>query len=341
MNSDSASLISLPGEGNLLHDCMSNWRAGETCLTAWTPGADPEFESLSFGTFQELSERAAGWLEAAGVSEKDVVILLVKDPVLLMVAFWGAASRGAVPAILAYPNFKMSREKYSSGLKGVTSRTGARLVVIDSGFPPDLQEMISLPAASSLREITRASIDGTDPLGVRAGITPDTRVLLQHSAGTTGLQKGVCLTHRQVLRQLRKLARVLELDRTDCFASWLPLYHDMGLMTSFLLPLAAGLPMVVQSPDDWVVRPVSYLQLVTRFKATRSWLPNFAFSFLSRRVAPAHRAGLDLSSLRSLVNCSEPVTEAAMKSFCDAFKSTVWQTRPWRQVMRWRRMCLR
>ena len=320
MDSHSSSMISLPGEGNLLHDCMSDWCTSETCLTAWTPGTDPEFESLSFGAFQGLSERATGWLEGAGVKEKDVVILLVRDPVLLMVAFWGAVLRGAVPAILAYPNFKMNREKYASGLQGVTSRTGARLVVIDSGFPPDLQEMIHSPAASALREITRASIDETDPLGVLAAITPDSPVLLQHSAGTTGLQKGVCLTHRQVLRQLRKLAQYLELDRTDCFASWLPLYHDMGLMTSFLLPLAAGLPMVVQSPDDWVVRPVSYLQLVTRFKATRSWLPNFAFSFLSRRVPPAHRIGLDLSSLRSLVNCSEPVTDAAMESFHDAFQ---------------------
>ena len=321
MGTDSSSMISLPGEGNLLHDCMSNWRTSETCLTTWTPAADPEFASLSFEEFQGLSERAAGWLAEAGVSEKDVVILLVRDPALLMVAFWGAVLRGAIPAILAYPNFKMNREKYASGLQGVTSRTGARLVVIDSGFPPDLQEMIHLPAASSLREITRASIDRADPFRVRPGITPDSPVLLQHSAGTTGLQKGVCLNHRQVLRQLRKLARYLELDRTDCFASWLPLYHDMGLMTSFLLPLAAGLPMVVQSPDDWVVWPVSYLQLVTRFKATRSWLPNFAYSFLSRRVPPAHRIGLDLSSLRSLVNCSEPVTEAAMESFYDAFQA--------------------
>ena len=321
MDSDSSSLISLPVEGKLLHDCMGNWRRGETCLTTWTPAADTEFESFSFEAFQELSERAAGWLQEAGLSEKDVVILLVKDPALLMVAFWGAVLRGFVPAILAYPNFKMNREKYAFGLQGITSRTGARLVVIDSGFPPDLQEMIHLPAASALREISRASIDAANPLEIRPAITPDSPVLLQHSAGTTGLQKGVVLNHRQVLRQLRKLARYLELDLTDCFVSWLPLYHDMGLIACFLLPLVTGLPMVVQAPDDWVLRPVSFLQIVTRFRATRSWLPNFAFSFLSRRIPPTHRIGLDLSSLRSLVNCSEPVTDGAMESFYDAFKA--------------------
>ena len=318
--SDPSSRIILPGEGDLLHDCMGSWRKDDTCLTAWTPGADSEFESLSFEAFQTLSERAAGWMEQGGVNEKDVVILLVRDPALLMAAFWGAVLRGAVPAILAYPNFKMDAQKYASGLQGVTARTGASLVVIDAGFPRELQERIYLPAASSLREMTRASLDAAQRSGV-VPATPDRPVLLQHSAGTTGLQKGVCLTHRQVLRQLRKLARHLELDRTDCFASWLPLYHDMGLITSFLLPLAAGLPVVVQSPDEWVVRPVSYLRLVARFRATRSWLPNFAFSFLARKVPPDQRIGLDLSSVRSLVNCSEPVTHAAMESFRAAFQA--------------------
>ena len=320
LSPDSSSLISLPGEGSLLHDCMGSWRSSETCLTTWTPAADPEFQSLSFEAFQELSERAAGWLEEGGLGERDVVILLVRDPALLMVAFWGAVLRGAVPAILAYPNFKMNRRKYAFGLQGVSSRAGARLVVIDSGFPHDLQETIHLPAGSALQEISRASIDRANPLRVRPAITPDSPVLLQHSAGTTGLQKGVLLNHRQVLRQLRKLARYLELDRTDCFASWLPLYHDMGLIACFLLPVVAGLPVVVQSPDDWVLRPVSFLQILTNFGATRSWLPNFAFSFLSRKVPPPHRIGLDLSSVRSLVNCSEPVTAAAMESFYDAFK---------------------
>ena len=320
MSSDSVSPISLPGEGNLLHDCMGSWRLDETCLITWTPAADPEFESFSFEAFQESSQRAAGWLDEGGLGERDVVILLIRDPALLMVTFWGAVVRGAVPAILAYPNFKMNRPKYASGLRGVSNQTGARLVVIDSGFPAEFQEMIHLPAGSALREISRASIERAPPLRVSPKITPDSPVLLQHSAGTTGLQKGVVLNHRQVLRQIRKLARYLELNLTDRFASWLPLYHDMGLIACFLLPAVAGLPIVVQSPDDWVLRPVSFLQIVTRFRATRSWLPNFAFSFLSRSVPSTDRIGLDLSSVRSLVNCSEPVTAAAMDSFYDAFK---------------------
>ncbi len=312
--------VDLPEEGGLLHDCAGSWIAGETCLTVWKPGSEPEFESLSFGTFQRLSHRAAGWMVDAGVEIGDTVILLIRHPALLMVVFWGAVLRGAVPTILAYPNFKMDREKYAFGLAGVTAKTRSRLVIADSEFPPDLSALIDLPGGSSLREISRQAVEASLPFTSDPRINPDHPVLLQHSAGTTGLQKGVMLSHRQVLRQLRKLARHLELHRTDRIASWLPLYHDMGLIACFLLPLVAGLPMVVQTPDDWVLRPLSFLQIVTRFRATRSWLPNFAFAFLSRSARPAQLVGLDLSSLQSLINCSEPVTDAAMNSFYETFK---------------------
>ena len=312
--------VHLPGEGGLLQDCMSGWPSAEACVTVWNPGQEPEFESLSFEAFQQLSGRAAGWMADTGVEVGDTVILLIRHPALLMVVFWGAVLRGAVPTILAYPNFKIDREKYAFGLAGVTGKTKARLVIVDSEFPSDFKDLITLPGGTSLQPISRSEIEEAAFFDSDPAVNPDHPVLLQHSAGTTGLQKGVVLSHRRVLRQLGKLARHLELDRTDRIVSWLPLYHDMGLIACFLLPLASGLPVVMQSPDDWVLRPLSFLQIVTRFRATRSWLPNFAFAFLSRRVKPSQRIGLDLSSLRSIINCSEPVTSAAMDLFYETFK---------------------
>lgn len=313
--------VDLPGEGGLLHDCVASWIGGDTCLTVWNPDSEPEFESFSFEDFQRLSYRAAGWMENAGVGIGDTVILLVRHPALLTIVFWGAVLRGAVPTILAYPNFKMDRKKYAFGLAGVTAKISACLVIVDSEFPPDLSELIDLSGGSSFRGINRQAIEASLPFNSDLRVNPDHPVLLQHSAGTTGLQKGVMLSHRQVLRQLRKLARHLALNRTDRVASWLPLYHDMGLIACFLLPLVAGLPMVLQTPDDWVLRPLSFLQIVTRFRSTRSWLPNFAFAFLSRSARSAQLQGLDLSSLKSLINCSEPVTDSAMSSFYETFKN--------------------
>jgi acyl-CoA synthetase (AMP-forming)/AMP-acid ligase II len=143
---------------------------------------------------------------------------------------------------------------------------------------------------------------------------------IQHSAGTTGLQKGVALTHGAVLRQIELLARALNLDdATDRVYSWLPLYHDMGLIACFMLPMVCHLPVVMQSPLDWVMHPESMLRIIGDHRCTLAWMPNFAFQFVPRRTPARGRADYDLSSLRALINCSEPVRESSMAEFRRAF----------------------
>ena len=143
---------------------------------------------------------------------------------------------------------------------------------------------------------------------------------IQHSAGTTGLQKGVALTHAAVLRQIGHLARALKIDgATDCIYSWLPLYHDMGLIACFMLPMVCHVPVVMQSPLDWVMHPDTMLQIIGEHKCTLAWLPNFAFQFVPRRTPPERWNQYDLSSVRALINCSEPVRAASMMEFQNAF----------------------
>jgi len=144
---------------------------------------------------------------------------------------------------------------------------------------------------------------------------------IQHSAGTTGLQKGVALSHAAVLRQLGHLAAALRINSGDCIYSWLPLYHDMGLVACFMLPLACHLPVVMQSPTDWVMRPGTMLKLISDYRCTLAWVPNFTLQFLARRVPPDSRAAYDLSSLRALINCSEPVRAKSMDEFLGAYAS--------------------
>jgi fatty-acyl-CoA synthase len=149
---------------------------------------------------------------------------------------------------------------------------------------------------------------------------PNAVAFIQHSAGTTGLQKGVALTHASVLRQLEHLQRSLEIDsEKDRIYSWLPLYHDMGLIACFMLPMVCHVPVVMQSPLDWVMQPETMLQVISEHKCTLGWMPNFAFQFVPRRTRPNRRAQYDLSSLRALTNCSEPVRGVSMQEFQDAF----------------------
>ena len=153
-----------------------------------------------------------------------------------------------------------------------------------------------------------------------AKFEPDSLAFIQHSAGTTGLQKGVALTHAAVLTQLEHLVQVLQIDgTTDRIYSWLPLYHDMGLIACFMLPMVCHVPIVMQSPLDWVMHPETMLQIIDEYKCTLSWLPNFAFQFVPRRTRQRPRPQYDLSSVRALINCSEPVRHSSMREFHDAF----------------------
>ena len=113
---------------------------------------------------------------------------------------------------------------------------------------------------------------------------------------------------------------MLKIDRAnDVVYSWLPLYHDMGLIACFMLPLVCHIPVVMQSPIDWVLHPETMLQIISEYKCTLAWLPNFAFQFVSPRTPHGRRGQYDLSSVRALINCSEPVRASSMDEFQNAF----------------------
>ena len=283
-------------------------------VTSWID--EDERETVNFGEFRRRASIQAALLREHGVRTGDRVIIIMPQGIPAMTVFVGAMMLGAVPAILAYPNFKVEADKYRFGLAGVTANLRARAVVIDEQFPDDMLEYVALGDSA---ELVRAS-DATAALAA-AGVPvyeaePESLAFLQHSAGTTGLQKGVALTHAAVLRQLRSLTQVLQIDGSaDRVYSWLPLYHDMGLIACFMLPLVCHMPVVMQSPLDWVMHPESMLQIISEYRCSLAWLPNFTFQFVPRRTPPERWGQYELSSVRALINCSEPVRAASMDEF--------------------------
>ncbi len=286
-------------------------------VTLWTD--EDEQERITFGEFRRRAQLQAAMLRQNGVGSGDRVVLIMPQGIPLMAAFAGSMLLGAVPAILAYPNFKVDPAKYRFGLEGVTANLQARAVVIDNDFPDDLLEHVSLTGDTLL--LRAATHDGdVDVEFVQPDFTSDSLAFIQHSAGTTGLQKGVALTHAAVLRHLEHLSAALHIDEArDSVYSWLPLYHDMGLVACFMLPMVCHLPFVMQSPLDWVMHPDTMLQIFTEHKCTLAWLPNFAFQFVPRRTPKERWSRYDMSSARLLVNCSEPVRASSMNEFYEAF----------------------
>lgn len=290
--------------------------AGRPFVTEWID--EDEQETVTFGEFRERARSQAGLLLQHGIGAGDRVVILMPQGIAAMAAFAGAMMLGAVPAFLAYPNFKVDAEKYRSGLAGVTANLKATAVVIDEEFP---EEMLGHVSHGAETKLLRAADGGNKATKLpEARVQSEDVVFIQHSAGTTGLQKGVALTHAAVLRQLEHLSQVLHLDpATDCIYSWLPLYHDMGLIACFILPMVCHVPVVMQSPVDWVMHPETMLQIISEHQCTLAWMPNFAFQFVPRRVPTDRRHVYDLSSLRALINCSEPVRAASMVEFQKAF----------------------
>jgi acyl-CoA synthetase (AMP-forming)/AMP-acid ligase II len=126
--------------------------------------------------------------------------------------------------------------------------------------------------------------------------------------------------HQAVFNQLESYSRALKLDLSDVIVSWLPLYHDMGLIAGFILPILSNVPLVLLSPFDWVRAPHKLLQAVSKYRGTLSWLPNFAYNFCTQKIRERDLEGIDLSSWRAVSNCSEPMYWKSHQMFLERFQ---------------------
>ncbi len=275
-------------------------------------------------TRRDLVRGAVGYtaaLQQAGLQPGEVVILILQHGAPLVHAFWGAVLGGFVPAIMPFLTEKLSPEKYRRDLAALFEITRPAAVITYRAFEPEVH---TAALNSSVRAVLVA--DEADPVAepnpaTLAGLSrsADDLVVLQHSSGTTGLQKGVALSHRAVLNQLDAYSQAIRLAEEDVIVSWLPLYHDMGLIAGFILPVLTRTPLVLMSPFDWVRAPHRLLHAVTRYRGTLSWLPNFAYNFCAQKIRDRDLEGVDLSSWRAVINCSEPMRWESHQAFARRF----------------------
>jgi len=156
---------------------------------------------------------------------------------------------------------------------------------------------------------------------IRKSMKKKDAVLLQHSSGTTGLQKPVILTHHDILEHVVQYGDALFLNDNDKFISWTPLYHDMGLIGTFHMPLVYGIPTVQINTFEWILAPVLLFQIASEEKATITLQPNFAFNLLTNKVHDEDMEGVNLSSLRLMINAAEPIRHDTMEKFIERFKT--------------------
>ncbi len=277
-------------------------------------------------TYRELLEGANAYarsLQAAGIQPGEVVILILQHGSDLVFSFFGAVLHGAIPSIMPFLTEKLLPERYRADLASLVSITRPAAIITYPEFEEEVRAALhpgdSVRAVLLSDQVEAPSAPDFEHLeGLRR--TPQDIVLLQHSSGTTGLQKGVALSHQAVFNQLAAYQQALHLDpEQDVIVSWLPLYHDMGLIAGFLQPVLTRTLLVMMSPFEWVRAPQRLLTAVSQYRGTLSWLPNFAYNFCAQKIRDRHLEGVDLSSWRAVINCSEPVRYESHRAFLERF----------------------
>lgn len=276
--------------------------------------ADPI--TVSRADFRDQAQRYAAALHRMGIQSGDLVIIAHTQNLESIFAFWGALLLGAIPSMFPTLTEKLDPAIYMRNMHELVRSSEVRCILTTDEFAPTLAEHVPCPVYGSQTLI--ASLQTADHVPT---FTPDPQAIafLQHSSGTTGLQKGVALSHQAVLNQLASYADALRLATSDVIVSWLPLYHDMGLIAAFIQPLVQGIPLVLMSPFDWVTHPALLLRAIQDYRGTLCWLPNFAYNHCAQRIRQRDSEGIDLSSMRAFINCSEPVFHESHLRFAERF----------------------
>jgi len=262
-------------------------------------------------------------------NERSVVLLLLPHSPELFLLQLGMVLRGHIPAILAWPTSRVDPDKYQRNLVHQLSHLPADQLITLPQLAGNLAS--SLPyAAAGVPLANAAGFEKLFPAApvserlerrdspVRCTQRPsDAAVFLQFSGGTTGAQKAIVVTADMLLTQFQQLAQALQFTGGDSVVSWLPLYHDMGLIACYWMPLLHGACSLQMAANDWVINPELLPQYVSRYRATLCWLPNFSFSYISQRREQMHEH--QLASVRAWINCSEPVRLKSINEFANAF----------------------
>lgn len=286
-----------------------------THIRLLTAGGEPE--DLTYGDLDAASRAAAAHLAGQGLERGDSVALMLPTGREYFIAFLGTLRAGGVPVPIYPPSRPSDLEDHLRRQASILRNARARFLV-------------SVPEASAAARLLRLQVPGlrviaaADLSGSEAGqplpaISEEDAALLQYTSGATSVPKGVVLTHANLMASIRAMGEAVGATPSDVFVSWLPLYHDMGLIGAWLGSLCLGMPLVLMSPTAFLTRPARWLQAISQARGTISAAPNFAYELCLHRISDEELARVDLSSWRLAFNGAEPVSATTVRQFTERF----------------------
>jgi len=277
-----------------------------------------EVQRLTYGELAAGTRAAAHSLRSRGVEPGESVAIMLPTGAAYFPAFLGVLAAGGVPAPM-YPPFRWTQiEEHLRRQARILENCAATMLVTPAhahGAARLLQAQV--PA---LRHVVSAEdLSGEEEIPSPFRAAASDTALLQYTSGSTGQPKGVVLTHANLLANIRAMGAAIEAAATDVFVSWLPLYHDMGLIGAWLGSLYYGNALVLMPTPDFIARPARWLWAMHRYRATLSAGPNSAYEIVAAKVPDDELAGLDLSRWRVAFNGAEPVRAATLERFARRF----------------------
>jgi acyl carrier protein len=275
--------------------------------------------TMSYRDLQTAARAVAQGLISRDIVPGDRIAMMLPTSTDFFASFFGILYAGAVPVPI-YPPARMAQlEEHMRRQIVILRNAGARM-------------LITVPEGRALAVLLRSQVETMESVETVATLSalrsalplpplhdPEAMGLMQYTSGSTGDPKGVMLTHWGLLENIRAMGHAMEASSKDVFVSWLPLYHDMGLIGAWLGCCYFGARLYVMSPISFLVRPATWLWTMHKYRATFSGGPNFAFELCASRIDDADLAGLDLSALRFVVNGAEPISPQTLRRFTDRF----------------------
>jgi len=274
---------------------------------------------ITYKTLWQGALRYAARLAEAGLAPGQTVAIMLPTSADYLYCFYGVLLAGGIPVPLYPPARLTTIEDHMTRHAGVLKSAGATI-------------MVTIPEAKPLAWLLRAQVESLRAVLVpqdfiekeKNGFTPvrgrsGQIGFLQYTSGSTGNPKGVVLTHANLIANVRAMGKAVSAKPEDVFASWLPLYHDMGLIGGCFATMYLGFPVVLMSPLAFLSRPASWLRAIHRHRGTMSGGPNFSYELCIRRINEAEMEGIDLSSWRFAFNGAEPVSPDTINSFVGRF----------------------
>ena len=246
--------------------------------------------------------------------EQGVALIFLRGMREMHCAFFGCMLSGMVPSFMPCTSKKQDPGLYWKSHSSLLDHISPVVIITTSDVHGEM-----LAAGLDLRNTNVIELDDLEPkrsaVEFRILDEGDT-ALLQHSSGTTGLKKGVALSNRSVALHAESYSAMIGCNDSDIVASWLPLYHDMGLMACLLMPAYIGIPIIQMDPFEWVSEPSKFLKMIERGGATITWMPNFSFH-LYGNISGVIEDEIDLSNVRAWINCSEVCKPVSIDLFAE------------------------